>query len=116
LIVTFCPAEVVKVNVDPETLLTVPTEPPAAGPDRAFDPPSPPGNCAPAAAGGAAASEFDDRATAYPADPATAQINTATAISRRGPANARRTFDSFTASSVIISSSSFFHRRTQSLR
>jgi hypothetical protein len=38
LTVTFCPADVVTVKLDVGTLLTVPTTPPAAGPDRAFDP------------------------------------------------------------------------------
>jgi hypothetical protein len=36
--VTFWPAEVVSVKPDAVTLLAVPTEPPAAGPDRALDP------------------------------------------------------------------------------
>jgi hypothetical protein len=36
--VTFWPAEVVSVKPDADTLLAVPTEPPAAGPDRALDP------------------------------------------------------------------------------
>jgi hypothetical protein len=38
LTVTFCPADVDSVKVDVDTLATVPTVPPAAGPDRAFDP------------------------------------------------------------------------------
>ncbi len=37
LTVTFWPAEVVSVKPDADTLPTVPTEPPAAGPDRALD-------------------------------------------------------------------------------
>jgi hypothetical protein len=41
--VTFCPADVVNVKPDVDTLLTVPDAPPAAGPDRALDPPPPPG-------------------------------------------------------------------------
>jgi hypothetical protein len=36
--VTFWPAEVDSVKPDVDTLLTVPAEPPAAGPDRALDP------------------------------------------------------------------------------
>jgi len=36
--VTFWPAEVVSVKPDADTLLAVPAEPPAAGPDRALDP------------------------------------------------------------------------------
>jgi hypothetical protein len=51
LTVTFWPAEVVRVKPDADTLLAVPTEPPAAGPDRALDPlaavPEPPGNACP---------------------------------------------------------------------
>jgi hypothetical protein len=39
--VTFWPAVVVSVKPDADTPLTVPTEPPAAGPDRALDPPAP---------------------------------------------------------------------------
>lgn len=41
LMVTFWPAEVDSVKPDVDTLLTVPTAPPAAGPDRALDPPPP---------------------------------------------------------------------------
>jgi hypothetical protein len=37
--VTFCPADVVIVKPDVDTLPTVPDAPPAAGPDRALDPP-----------------------------------------------------------------------------
>jgi hypothetical protein len=39
--VTFCPAEVEIVKLDLETLSTVPDDPPAAGPERALDPPLP---------------------------------------------------------------------------
>jgi hypothetical protein len=39
LTVTFCPAAVVSVKLDVDTLLTVPDAPPTAGPDRALDPP-----------------------------------------------------------------------------
>jgi hypothetical protein len=39
VIVTFWPAEVVRVKPDEDTLLTVPSVPPAAGPDRALDAP-----------------------------------------------------------------------------
>jgi hypothetical protein len=38
LTVTFSPADVNSPKPDVETLLTVPIDPPAAGPDRAFDP------------------------------------------------------------------------------
>src|SRR3981081_4653999 len=38
---TLCPADVDNVKPDVVTLLTVPEDPPAAGPDRAFDPPPP---------------------------------------------------------------------------
>jgi hypothetical protein len=41
LTVTFCPAAVDSVKLDVDTLATVPTAPPAAGPDRAFDPAPP---------------------------------------------------------------------------
>jgi hypothetical protein len=39
LIVTFSPADVNSPKPDVDTLLTVPIDPPVAGPDRAFDPP-----------------------------------------------------------------------------
>jgi hypothetical protein len=42
LIVTFWPVAVVSVNPEEDTLLTVPAVPPAAGPDRALDPPPDP--------------------------------------------------------------------------
>jgi hypothetical protein len=41
LTVTFWPADVVMVKPDVDRLPTVPTDPPAAGPDRALDPPPP---------------------------------------------------------------------------
>ena len=46
--VTFWPADVVSVKPDVDRLVTVPAAPPAAGPDRALDPPPPPdpGACA----------------------------------------------------------------------
>src|SRR5579871_6211846 len=57
LMVTFPPVGVDRVKPDVDALLTVPIDPPAAGPDRAFDPPPPdpdaretPPECAPAAA------------------------------------------------------------------
>ncbi|HEY5195617.1 MAG TPA: hypothetical protein VIJ51_01160 [Solirubrobacteraceae bacterium] len=46
LTVTFSPATVNSPNPDTDTLLTVPADPPAAGPDRALDPP-PPGTAFP---------------------------------------------------------------------
>jgi hypothetical protein len=49
LTVTFCPAEVNIVKLDSETLSTVPDDPPAAGPDRALDPPPPDPERAPCA-------------------------------------------------------------------
>jgi hypothetical protein len=39
LTVTFSPAEVRSRKLDLDTLLTLPIDPPAAGPDRALDPP-----------------------------------------------------------------------------
>jgi hypothetical protein len=49
--VTFCPADVQIVKLDLDTLATVPAVPPAAGPDRALDPPLPNAGCPDAAAG-----------------------------------------------------------------
>jgi hypothetical protein len=40
--VTFWPVAVVSVKPEEDTLLTVPDDPPAAGPDRALDPPPDP--------------------------------------------------------------------------
>ena len=37
--VTFCPVGVVRVKLDSDALSTVPVVPPAAGPERALDPP-----------------------------------------------------------------------------
>jgi hypothetical protein len=51
LTVTFCPAAVVTVKLDVDTLPTVPDVPPAAGPDRALDPPPPGPGCPDGAAG-----------------------------------------------------------------
>jgi hypothetical protein len=42
LTVTFSPAGVDTVKLDPETAVTVPTDPPAALVDRALDPPPDP--------------------------------------------------------------------------
>jgi hypothetical protein len=47
--ITFCPVEVDIVKLDLDTLATVPDDPPAAGPDRALDPPPPGTRCAEAA-------------------------------------------------------------------
>ena len=41
LTVTFSPADVFNVKPEVDTLVTLPDEPPAAGPDRALDPPPP---------------------------------------------------------------------------
>jgi hypothetical protein len=41
LTVTFCPADVVSVKPVVDTLPTVPDDPPAAGPERALEPPPP---------------------------------------------------------------------------
>jgi hypothetical protein len=51
LTVTFWPADVVIVKLDADTLSTVPDDPPAAGPDRAFDPPLPDTTCPDVVAG-----------------------------------------------------------------
>jgi hypothetical protein len=61
LIVTFSPVAVVSVNPEEDTLVIVPAEPPAAGPDRALEPlpdPNPPAGLLPAAAGAAEADEL----------------------------------------------------------
>jgi hypothetical protein len=50
LTVTFSPADVDSPKPDVDKLLTVPIEPPAAGPDRALDPPPPDPKGAPFAA------------------------------------------------------------------
>jgi hypothetical protein len=80
------------VNVKPEavTPVTVPLDPPADGPDRAFDPPppAPPPRKGPPApplpAGAAAAVLVDDPEVAKPTEiPATAHNSTAAAIAKR---------------------------------
>jgi hypothetical protein len=45
LTVTFSPADVNSPKPDVDTLLTLPIDPPAAGPDRALDPPIPGTRC-----------------------------------------------------------------------
>ena len=45
LTVTFCPVHVDIVKLGGDTLSTLPSAPPAAGPDRAFDPPLPDTGC-----------------------------------------------------------------------
>jgi hypothetical protein len=56
LTVTFWPVAVVSVNPEEDTLVIVPADPPAAGPDRALEPlPDPPAGLLLAAAGVAAA-------------------------------------------------------------
>ncbi|GAA1250732.1 hypothetical protein GCM10009609_12610 [Pseudonocardia aurantiaca] len=88
--VTVAPVDVVSVKPDADTLATVPTAPPDAGPDRALDPPPPaagppPGAPCPAVAeaaadGGAAVAEVD---AAQPAEsPITAHAATAATIHR----------------------------------
>jgi hypothetical protein len=42
LTVTFWPAGVVSVKLEPDTLVTVPEDPPGSGPERALDPPPEP--------------------------------------------------------------------------
>src|SRR5437660_3595884 len=49
--VTFWPADVDRVKFDVDTLATVPTAPPGAGPERAIDPPRPGANRPDVAAG-----------------------------------------------------------------
>jgi hypothetical protein len=55
LTVTFRPAEVEIVMPEADTLSTVPDAPPAAGPERALDPPLPGPGCPDVAAGDVAA-------------------------------------------------------------
>jgi hypothetical protein len=88
LTVTFWPADVVSVKPDVDTLSTVPDDPPAAGPDRALDPPPPdPGPparplggapCPAVAEGDAAVAEGD--VAAQPESPITAHVSAAAAI------------------------------------
>jgi len=59
LTVTFSPVDVDSLKPDVDTLLTLPTDPPAAGPDRALDPPLP-GTCR------AGVDEVDDALVAVP--------------------------------------------------
>ena len=83
--VTFWPADVVIAKPDADTLVTVPADPPAAGPDRALDPlldlcpaKPPPGAELPAAEG-----EGEDEDEAQPAHtPSTAHPSTPAAIRR----------------------------------
>jgi hypothetical protein len=62
LTVTFSPADVNSPKPDVDTLLTLPIDPPAAGPDRALDPPPPDpegATCAAVVEGVVAATEVD---------------------------------------------------------
>jgi hypothetical protein len=78
LTVTLSPADVAMVKRDVDTLLTVPDDPPAAGPDRALDPPLP-GALFPAVAEGDV-EVVDEDAAAQPDTPITAAATAATAI------------------------------------
>jgi hypothetical protein len=82
LTVTFWPVDVDIVKLDVDTLSTVPAAPPAAGPDRALDPPPPDvavaeGDVA-VAEGDVAVAEGD--VAQAPASPITAHISAAAAI------------------------------------
>jgi hypothetical protein len=77
--VTFCPAAVVIVKPDPDTLSTVPAAPPAAGPDRALDPPPEPGVPGPAVADGDVA-VVDEEMPSQAESAGTAHINTTATI------------------------------------
>jgi hypothetical protein len=88
LTVTLSPADVAMVKRDVDTLLTVPDDPPAAGPDRALDPPPPdagppaaplPGALFPAVAEGDV-EVVDEDAAAQPDTAITAAATAATAI------------------------------------
>jgi hypothetical protein len=59
LTVTFWPVDVKSPKPDVDTLVTLPIDPPAAGPDRALDPPLPGACCADIA-------EVDDAVVAAP--------------------------------------------------
>ena len=91
--VTFWPADVVIVKPEADTLVTVPADPPAAGPDRALDPPPdlcpakpPPGAELPAAEDEDEDDDEDegeDEDEAQPAHtPSTAHASTPAAIGR----------------------------------
>jgi hypothetical protein len=84
--VTFWPAEVTSVKPEVETSLTVPIDPPAAGLDRAFDPPLPaPRNAVGGVAALAAAGLLLDVALMIPyVPPATAAAARPTAKKRAG--------------------------------
>jgi hypothetical protein len=84
--VTFWPAEVASVKPDAEMSLTVPIDPPAAGPDRALDPPLPrPRNAGGTVAALAAAGLLPDVAPTIPyAPPATAAAARPAAIKTAG--------------------------------
>src|SRR5450631_4433335 len=56
--VTFSPADVTSTKPEVEPLLTLPIDPPAAGPDRALDPPLPGARCP--------GDEVDDAVVAVP--------------------------------------------------
>jgi hypothetical protein len=95
LTVTFWPADVEIVKLDLDTLSTVPDAPPAAGPDRALDPP-PPGTSRPDVGAGevavAAVPEplFAVEVTMPYAPPAIAM---ATAPTTMGPVSLRKNMD-----------------------
>jgi hypothetical protein len=71
LMVTFWPAPVSTVKLEPETLATVPDDPPAAGTERALDPPLPRTPCLDAddAVVAAAAPVLGDEAVTTVEDP-----------------------------------------------
>jgi hypothetical protein len=86
LTVTFWPAEVASVKPDAEMSVTVPIDPPAAGPDRALDPALPsPRNAGGAVAALAVAGLLLDVALTIPyAPPATAATARAATKKRTG--------------------------------
>jgi hypothetical protein len=83
LTVTFCPADVVMVKPDVDTLPTVPAAPPAAGPDRALDPPArdpnPPAEVLAGAAGAGGGVVAEEDLVRPMEAPTTAQISAAVA-------------------------------------
>jgi hypothetical protein len=76
LTVTFCPPDVDTVKPDVDRLLTVPTVPPEAAPDRALEPPPPAAGAPDAAVAGAAGPGAAEEDVARPAEtPITEQIS-----------------------------------------
>jgi hypothetical protein len=93
--VTFCPAEVVMVKPAVDTVPTVPDAPPAAGPDRALDPPPPAALPGLADAAGAVEDEPvpEDDAAQPAVSPSTPHITAAGTIQPRFLSGRKRRID-----------------------